>query len=408
MTESVLLRSVVTERSRGSEPTGVGALLQRGDDVVSRSRSSRSWWRGATAVVAVGALALTGIAPTTAAPLVGGDFDGGDGGWFAYGTVSHGVVDGEFCATVPAGGDPWSAAVQFNGVDVVVGEDYVLSFDAYADAEIGTITAQLGADWPVAHQEFPSIGTEFASHEHQFTFDPTGNGADVEPGDVVPSNLGFQLGGKASEYTICFDNISLATAETELLPQPSFPGPELSGGWGLTGGIDHAIEDGVLCIDQPAGSTNPWDVNLTFNGIAIDEGQNYVLSFRASADPGQTPRVLVGENGGGYRTVLDESPLVGAELTEFSFPFTAATSFPAETGDGAFEGQIAFQIGKAAAYEFCVTDVSLVTSAAPPPPYEPETGPRVRVNQLGYLPFGPKNATIVTDALAPVTDRKST
>ena len=26
----------------------------------------------------------------------------------------------------------------------------------------------------------------------------------------------------------------------------------------------------------------------------------------------------------------------------------------------------------------------------------PDTGPRVRVNQVGYLPNGPKNATIVT------------
>ncbi|MDX3233328.1 glycoside hydrolase family 9 protein [Streptomyces sp. ME19-01-6] len=28
----------------------------------------------------------------------------------------------------------------------------------------------------------------------------------------------------------------------------------------------------------------------------------------------------------------------------------------------------------------------------------PDTGPRVRVNQVGYLPFGPKHATVVTDA----------
>src|SRR5690606_32472918 len=49
-------------------------------------------------------------------------------------------------------------------------------------------------------------------------------------------------------------------------------------------------------------------------------------------------------------------------------------------------------------YEFCVTDVSLRSTASPPPPYEPDTGPRVRVNQHGYLPFGPKNATLVTEA----------
>jgi endoglucanase len=35
-------------------------------------------------------------------------------------------------------------------------------------------------------------------------------------------------------------------------------------------------------------------------------------------------------------------------------------------------------------------------------PYRPNTGPRVRVNQVGYLPDGPKDATVVTAAAKPV------
>ncbi|WP_303332560.1 glycoside hydrolase family 9 protein [Streptomyces sp. NA02950] len=46
---------------------------------------------------------------------------------------------------------------------------------------------------------------------------------------------------------------------------------------------------------------------------------------------------------------------------------------------------------------FCVGGVSL-TGGDPVPPYVPDTGPPVRVNQVGYLPFGPKHATVVTDA----------
>ncbi|KAK1177395.1 glycoside hydrolase family 9 protein [Streptomyces sp. NBS 14/10] len=34
--------------------------------------------------------------------------------------------------------------------------------------------------------------------------------------------------------------------------------------------------------------------------------------------------------------------------------------------------------------------------------YVPDTGPRVRVNQVGYLPCGPKHATVVTDAPGPI------
>ncbi|MFC4561813.1 glycoside hydrolase family 9 protein [Nocardiopsis mangrovi] len=43
------------------------------------------------------------------------------------------------------------------------------------------------------------------------------------------------------------------------------------------------------------------------------------------------------------------------------------------------------------------------TSEDPPAPASTaDTGPRVRVNQVGYLPGGPKNATLITDATAPV------
>ncbi len=35
-------------------------------------------------------------------------------------------------------------------------------------------------------------------------------------------------------------------------------------------------------------------------------------------------------------------------------------------------------------------------------PYKPSTGPRVRVNQVGYLPKGPKDATVVTAAVTPL------
>src|SRR5690606_38654381 len=50
---------------------------------------------------------------------------------------------------------------------------------------------------------------------------------------------------------------------------------------------------------------------------------------------------------------------------------------------------------------FCLDNLSL-KSGATLVPYAPDTGPRVRVNQVGYLPSGPKAATLVTDAQQPV------
>ena len=185
------------------------------------------------------------------------------------------------------------------------------------------------------------------------------------------------------------------TSDVELLPQTTFESGK--GVWGVHGVTSESQDGDALCLSVPAGG-DPWSAGLSFNGVPIEEGSNYVLSFTASTTPATSAvRVLVGEGGDPYRMVLEVFPGLGDEET-YTFPFTATHTFPA---DGAAPGQVAFHLGgKGTPYEFCITSASLMTSAEPPPPYSPETGPRVRVNQHGYLPEGPKHATLVTDAAA--------
>src|SRR5699024_11589839 len=92
-------------------------------------------------------------------------------------------------------------------------------------------------------------------------------------------------------------------------------------------------------------------------------------------------------------------------LTEETEEFEYASTADEDRDDA----QLAFQIGGAAEeWTFCLDDVSLL-SGVEPPVYEPDTGPTVRVNQVGHLPDGPKNATVVTEADNPLpwelTDR---
>src|SRR5690606_25675015 len=83
-------------------------------------------------------------------------------------------------------------------------------------------------------------------------------------------------------------------------------------------------------------------------------------------------------------------PQLSVSGDTYSYTFTAPV--------GTAQGQVGFQLGGSAdPWRFCVDDVSLLGGVAPEP-YEPDTGPRVRVNQVAYLPSGPKNATVVTDA----------
>jgi endoglucanase len=67
-------------------------------------------------------------------------------------------------------------------------------------------------------------------------------------------------------------------------------------------------------------------------------------------------------------------------------------------------GEVTFQMGGGGSATICVDDVSL-TGGEPNGGYHPDTGPPVRVNQVGYLPRGPKQATVVTDATDPLAWR---
>src|SRR5690606_416917 len=95
-----------------------------------------------------------------------------------------------------------------------------------------------------------------------------------------------------------------------------------------------------------------------------------------------------------YPTQLDERPLLGPEPQTFEYAFTSNADWT--------NAEVAFQIGgQVEPWTFCLDWVSLV-GGVEPPTYEPDTGPRVRVNQVGYLPGGPKRATLVTEATEPL------
>ena len=150
------------------------------------------------------------------------------------------------------------------------------------------------------------------------------------------------------------------------------------------------VADGVFCTDVPGGLANPWDAIVGQNDIALEAGVTYRLSFDASSTPTANVRAVVGLAVAPFDAYFAESPTVGETMQTYTYTFTQPVSTP--------DGQVAFQLGGAsAAHTVCLDNVSL-RGGAEPEPYEPDTGPRVRVNQVGYLPHGPKRATLVTEA----------
>ena len=153
--------------------------------------------------------------------------------------------------------------------------------------------------------------------------------------------------------------------------------------------------DGRLCTVVPRGSVNPWDAIVSLDGVALVAGESYLFSFSVSGDPGGSVRAVV-QLGADPWTAYGS--VAGAAVPEAQ---TRSVGFIApETRQ---DVQIVFQVGGSwdRDWRLCLDDVALIGGVVLAP-YQADTGPRVRVNQLGYLPDGPRRATIVTSAEEPL------
>jgi len=161
--------------------------------------------------------------------------------------------------------------------------------------------------------------------------------------------------------------------------------------WWTTTNVTAGLSDGQLCADIPGGTTNRWDAAVGQNDVTLVKGQSYRFGFKASGSPGShVVRAIVGLQVSPYDTYFEISPQLSVSGDTYSYTFTS----PVDTT----QAQVAFQAGGSAeAWKFCMDDASLL-GGVPPVVYQPDTGPRVRVNQVAYLPAGPKSATLVTEA----------
>jgi endoglucanase len=159
--------------------------------------------------------------------------------------------------------------------------------------------------------------------------------------------------------------------------------------WSAYATTSFGVVDGEGCALVPGGLANAWDAGVV-QDLPLVAGSAYTLTFRARASAPLPIRVVVQSADAPYTSTFEDRPAVAAGPATYTYTFTS--------GLGTDRGQLAFQIGGAPVENtVCLDDVSLA-GGVQRPRYVPDTGPRVRVNQVGYLPRGPKNATLVTDA----------
>ncbi|WP_062072389.1 glycoside hydrolase family 9 protein [Demequina sediminicola] len=209
--------------------------------------------------------------------------------------------------------------------------------------------------------------------------------------DADPAKLIIDVSNNAdgSARTVCIDNASVSAQVNQISNGGFDNGLE---GWGHYGFVEGSarVEDGVFCATVPAGTANPWDAAL-YQDLSFAAG-DYTFSFDTS---GAGPiRGHVQQEGGSYTPYGVIEAAGTDELTSHSVDVSVT--------DDPVDPRMAFQVGgNPESWEFCADNVAY-TGGVEREPYVPETGPRVRVNQVGYLTAGPKNATLVTGSETPI------
>jgi endoglucanase len=348
--------------------------------------------RRAGAILAATLLAtiFSAAAPAHAAPvehIANGTFDSGTAPWWSTANTSLTVDAGRACADVPAGSvNPWDVSIGHNDIPLVDGADYTLTFTASASTAT-TVRANVQLNEPPFTAPL-SRAVALTPTAQTFTY-PFTAGLDSSNGTLT-----FQLGAPAA-FTFCLDDVSLSSEDNG----PPAGGPEQvengdfgdgMAGWFAYATTSSGIVDGEFCSNVPGSLVNPWDAGMGQNDVPLLAGRDYAFSFDASADPNSTVRVAVQLGVAPFTSYLTRDLPMTAAGGHFEFGFTATEDTNA--------AQVVFQIGaNAAPYTICIDNVSL-SGGEEEPPYVPDTGPRVRVNQIGYLPDSPKHATLVTES----------
>ncbi len=167
--------------------------------------------------------------------------------------------------------------------------------------------------------------------------------------------------------------------------------------WWTGSGASGRVTGGEYCVDVTGGTTNGYDVLMGQNGVPFEAGQSYTLRFDARAEVAQAISAVAGEAVAPYRQIARTDVTLTPARQTFTFTFASTLDFPA-----AGNGQLAFWFGgQSFDNTVCVDNVSLVGGVVPPPGLEPAAP--IRLNQVGYVPGLPKEATVATTSTTPLT-----
>lgn len=203
---------------------------------------------------------------------------------------------------------------------------------------------------------------------------------------------------KLFAHTIIFGlafNLSFADGKAEeLIGDPNFLTQGATDVWWSTPNVDVTYRDGKLCAKVTEQTSEPWDAIIGLNDINLQSGVEYQFTIGAVGNGAQNIRSIVQEGKEPWTPLTEVVETIGLQSNTYASVFS-----PRRNVDTA---QVVIQFGGAPIGDvFCLSHVSLNDGQVE----RGNTGINdiaLYVNQLGFLPNGPKFATLVHPSLKPV------
>ena len=229
----------------------------------------------------------------------------------------------------------WKIQLKQNNVELEKGQWYRLSLDAKASIprELMFAIQRDGSsddDWtPYSGEKIVELGTDY--NKYEAVFQMTG---ETDPKALLSISMGA-VGGKqiTEKHRICIDNINLEKIDApDIGEQPA--GENLlvnsdfsSGnkGWEnavtFPGAADVSFENGRAVYKISNVGTEDWNVQLKQNGIVLEQGAHYKVTFKAKSSEARTIKLAMLSPSynwfGGKDLVLDKD-----QEEEFTVEFT--------------------------------------------------------------------------------------
>jgi hypothetical protein len=326
--------------------------------------------------------------------LTNGDFElGDDGSWFgnALNIQTEGGNSFNF-ADVATAGNAFDVNLS-QGVPIIQGQTYVLTFEASTSTgNTRSILAGIGLNEGDFTSATETVNLTETIQTFVLELTATGFGS-------ANSRVLFDMGAETGIVVI--DNVTLdVKVDTggELLTNGDF---ELGDDGSWFGNAFNIQTEGGNSFNfaDVATAGNAFDVNLS-NGVAITQGESYILTFEASTSPGNTRSMIagIGLNEGDFTAAIETVNLTETTQT-FVLELTA-------NGFGSANSRVLFDMGAETGI-VVIDNVSLIVddgSTADPAPMVAAPAPPQRNAEDVISLYSDAYADIEVDTLSATFD----